>query len=441
MNKMVTMVLLLGLALLGFSDGDSQVLLLDNFDYPAGNALTGHGWSVVQGGSNVSSVASSGLTYTGYGASGLGNAALLDQNSGAGHEDLARSFTNQTTGDIYVSFLLNASAVDMSASFNFPLYLSAASGSGGWGRVYIDVDGNSNVRFGLSQFVESAAYTTFSFSLNTTYLIVLKYTLNGGASNDQASLFVFTDPTLPATEPDTPTVGPVSSGATDPSGIARVVIRRAGVSNNNILLDGIGVTTSWGEAPLPVELISFTSAVEGNDVTLNWATVSETNNFGFEVERWDPVTAWRKLAFVPGHGTTLRPQQYAHIDQGVASGAYRYRLKQVDTNGDFEYSASLNVNIGRPATTRLVQNYPNPFNPSTQIVYSLQAPGQVLLKVFDLTGRAIRTLVNESQEIGEYSVTWDGRDNNQAKMASGIYFYALQIDSKTVDTRRMLMVK
>jgi len=337
--------------------------------------------------------------------------------------------------------LINASAVDNTAGFNFPLYVGASSGTAAYGRVYIDIDNDSNIRFGLSQFGESAVYTDFTYALNTTYLIVLKYTINAGDDNDEASLVVFTDPTLPASEPGSPTLGPVALGSSDPAQIARVIIRRAGSFTNDLLLDGIRVATSWSEAPLPVELVSFASSVKGNKVTLSWSTASETNNYGFEVERKHESSSWRKIGFMAGNGTTTVPRNYSFIDERLATGNYAYRLKQIDTDGQFEYSGILNVTVSLPLTTHLVQNYPNPFNPSTKIVYSIENEGLIQLMIFDISGRIVRTLINENRLPGEYSVLWNGRNDYGKRVVSGVYFYALQIGSQTTETKQMVMLK
>ncbi len=451
MNKIAGIIAVLCACLSGPGVCWTQVLLHENFDYPAGNNLTDHAWTIVQGGNSLTKVASVGLSYTGYIAGGIGSAAQLDPNAGLSHEDYARSFTSQTSGSVYVSFLINAAAVDNNASFNFPLYVTAASGTGGWGRVYIDVSQQSGgsptsglvsqIRFGLSQFTESPVFTPFIYSLDTTYLIVLKYTFVAGENNDQASLFVFSDPNLPATEPQEATLGPVASNSLDAANITRVVIRRAAASNNAILLDGIRVSPKWAESPLPVELVSFTSLVQDDQVTLSWRTATETNNFGFEVERRQAAKEWQRIAFIPGNGTTSQEQSYLFVDEDLIAGSYEYRLRQIDTDGSFEYSGILKLSVGGPVSSQLLQNYPNPFNPSTSISYSVQAPGRVLLKIFDISGRTVRTLVNENRAEGEYSELWNGRDDSNQEVASGLYFYNLQAGPDLTETRRMVLLK
>lgn len=93
-----------------------------------------------------------------------------------------------------------------------------------------------------------------------------------------------------------------------------------------------------------------------------------------------------------------------------------------------------------PNTFALHQNYPNPFNPSTLIEYEIRSRGDVTLKVLDLLGREVETLVNEPKEPGRHAVWWHGRNNNGMPVSAGVYFYTIQID-KGAATRKMIMVK
>lgn len=93
------------------------------------------------------------------------------------------------------------------------------------------------------------------------------------------------------------------------------------------------------------------------------------------------------------------------------------------------------INAGVPANFTLMQNYPNPFNPSTTIRYSIPAGGNVALKVFDILGREVASLVNKYQPAGTYSVEF-----NASKLSSGIYFYTLQ-SGKNLLTKKLSLVK
>jgi hypothetical protein len=197
---------------------------------------------------------------------------------------------------------------------------------------------------------------------------------------------------------------------------------------------------------VPVELISFTSEFVNAKVNLNWTTATELNNLGFEVERKSERERWRTIGFVEGKGTTTETQNYNFIDDlfGVADSKIYYRLKQIDFNGTHEYSKEIEIEIA-PVTFSLEQNYPNPFNPSTKIKYTIPETGNpllggarggsVTLKVFDILGNEVATLLNEEQEPGVYEVEF-----NANGLPSGIYFYKLTAGEYN-QTQKMIYLK
>ncbi len=194
---------------------------------------------------------------------------------------------------------------------------------------------------------------------------------------------------------------------------------------------------------VPVELISFSASVAANVVTLSWSTATELNNHGFEIERsLDKINlpggkvGWITIGFREGKGTTSEPQQYSYSDilLDIEATNHYYRLKQVDFDGSFKYSSIVEVEIA-PLVFSLSQNYPNPFNPSTTISYQLPVNSFVTLKVYDVLGNEVATLVNEEKLAGEYEI-----DFNASEMGSGIYFYKLQTGS-FVKTNKMVLMK
>ena len=191
---------------------------------------------------------------------------------------------------------------------------------------------------------------------------------------------------------------------------------------------------------LPVELNSFVSSVSGNNVLLNWTTSSEENNSGFGIERSNVIgqtsDEWNKISFLQGHGTTTTPNNYEFSDRNLNSGKYKYRLKQTDFNGNFKYYDLENVVvIGSPEKFELSQNYPNPFNPATHLGFGISNLGFVSLKVFDVLGNEVKTLVNEIKPSGYYEVQFDG-----SGLPSGIYYYKLEAGSFS-QVRKMMLVK
>ncbi len=200
-------------------------------------------------------------------------------------------------------------------------------------------------------------------------------------------------------------------------------------------------------SPLPVTLSSFTASAVNRDVNVNWVTESEMNNHGFYVERRTKVNAntfseWQSLGFIQGMGNSNTQHAYSYSDKKLNAGDYQYRLKQVDNNGNVEYhtpSNNADVIIGKPMSSEISQNYPNPANPKTKIDYQIPFDGKVSIKVYDLTGREVVTLVDKTQQAGYYTTEFDGTN-----LASGVYFYRIVADGngdKFTKTLKMVIVK
>ena len=193
------------------------------------------------------------------------------------------------------------------------------------------------------------------------------------------------------------------------------------------------------DAVLPVELQSFVAKTNGNSVVLNWQTTTEVNNYGFEIQRSTEKATWNKIGFVEGNGTSNSPKEYSFTDVVSQSGKYSYRLKQIDIDGSYKYSNVVEVNVGSPEKFELGQNYPNPFNPTTTIEYSIPNVGaseqNVQLKIYDVLGRKVATLINQKQSPGNYKVKFDA-----SKLNSGVYFYTLRTGD-FVSTKKMIIMK
>ena len=196
------------------------------------------------------------------------------------------------------------------------------------------------------------------------------------------------------------------------------------------------------QVALPVELTSFTGSARNGRIELNWNTATEVNNYGFEIQRkihsgLNGLMDWQKIGFVDGHGTTNAPQNYSYIDNAVAFGKYSYRLKQIDRDGKFSYSKTVESVVGvAPNAMILGQNYPNPFNPETNIEFVVPVSGRTTLKVYSMLGQEVATLVNGNIEAGVIQhASFKG-----TSLPSGLYFYTLRSGS-FVDTKKMLMMK
>jgi hypothetical protein len=200
--------------------------------------------------------------------------------------------------------------------------------------------------------------------------------------------------------------------------------------------------TRIGDWVVPVELVSFNANFQNGNVLLNWVTATETNNFGFEIERSFDKINFEKIGFVNGKGNSSVISNYNFVDNSVLHGVVYYRLKQIDYNGSINFSNIVEVNLNIPDEFVLEQNYPNPFNPSTTISYNLKNDGIVLLKVYDVLGKEVETLINQVQNKGYYKVNFDAQ-----KLSGGIYFYNLKVTDKLSgslifnQSKKMILVK
>ncbi len=238
------------------------------------------------------------------------------------------------------------------------------------------------------------------------------------------------------------------------AGIQTITILDSSISSSQIVVDNIVLHS---ETSFPVELIVFTATSVKSGVELYWQTATEVNNYGFEVHRRELFennlkSEWEVLGFVAGHGNSNSPKSYEFIDENPQSGNLEYRLKQIDTDGSFEFygtTAGINNSVTaindeiQPDEFSLSQNYPNPFNPTTTINYSVPASvksnagneSHILLKVYDVLGKEVATLVNASMQPGHYSAEFNG-----ANLPSGMYFYKLSVNGYS-ETRKMTLIK
>lgn len=201
---------------------------------------------------------------------------------------------------------------------------------------------------------------------------------------------------------------------------------------------------SWqnpGGTPVPVELTSFTAKQKDNLIFLSWNTSTEIGNYGFEVERASTSLStdfdvFEKIGFINGNGNSNVPHNYSFIDNSInKTGTYYYRLKQIDTDGSYEYSYIIEINVNINNSFSISQNYPNPFNPFTKIKYSVPVDGLVTLKVYNILGKEIKTLVNENLNTGIYEIEFDGR-----ALESGLYFYKIETGNYSA-INKMILIK
>lgn len=190
---------------------------------------------------------------------------------------------------------------------------------------------------------------------------------------------------------------------------------------------------NFGDVVVPVELTSFSGLAVPEGAKIIWTTASEKNNQGFEIQRSTDNHSFVNIAFVDGKGSTTERSEYSYIDKD-ASGKTYYRLRQVDFDGTSVYTNSIEVNSYKGLSYELAQNYPNPFNPSTTIRYAIPDNNFVSVKVFDVLGNEVSSLVNEQKEAGQYEINF-----NAASLSSGVYYYSITAGNFTASKKFILM--
>ena len=239
---------------------------------------------------------------------------------------------------------------------------------------------------------------------------------------------------------------------TEMENITKITFNEAG-TEINFVLTGTTVTeniaditriefgsTKESDVPLPVELLRFSATRQFGQVLLSWETASETENLGFYVERKQhDESTWETRGFVRGNGSTAALSGYRFTDMGSPDpAAPRYRLKQINYDGSFEYSPEIAVGEDKllsAGTFGLFPNFPNPFNPVTTISYQLTESNLTTLSIWNLQGRETARLVNEMQDAGLYQVSFDG-----SASSSGVYICRLVSGDKS-KIIKILLVK
>jgi hypothetical protein len=228
------------LSLIIAQKASSQVLMDENFNYPANDSLTAHGWTWINSYVNTVLVATGNLTYSGYSNSGIGNYVRVKNNG----QDIYKQHDSVNTNSIYVSFLLRVDSVQATGDYFFAL-LPSTSTSNYTMRTYLK-SASGGYQIGISKSTEATTYAPATYLLGTTYLVVVKYTFNSGTNqDDQLSLFVLSG-AIPGTEP-APVAGPITGTQVDSPNISRIVIRQGSAANAPTLdIDGFRVFRTWG---------------------------------------------------------------------------------------------------------------------------------------------------------------------------------------------------
>jgi hypothetical protein len=417
---------------------------------PSGNLLwqKTHGGISSDGAWYVEHTSDGGFILTGwtlsYGPGFIGNAWLVKTDSLGnqqwnkffGGDDVDRGYSVQQTTD--GGYIMTGYTDSFGAGlYDMLLIKTDPSGNAEWTKTF----GGTGRDYGNSvQQTSDGGY------------IVLGYTLSFGAGGDDFYL-IKTD--MNGNEQWNKTFGGSSS---DVGFFVRQTNDGGLILTGHTLSFGAGVHDVWlikTDNIIPVEFISFSAQVEEFNVKLTWSTATETNNSGFEIQRTSPLPSpyqadggeagrvWESIGFVPGFGTSTEVHHYSFTDESIQPGNYQYRLKQIDFDGTYEYSNIIEVSIDVPTIFSLEQNYPNPFNPTTKIKYEIPSvianevkqSQSVTLKVYDILGNEIVTLVNEQKPAGTYEVEFNGEG-----LPSGVYFYQLKVKDY-LNTKKMILMK
>jgi hypothetical protein len=204
-------------------------------------------------------------------------------------------------------------------------------------------------------------------------------------------------------------------------------------SNTSVMPTMLDITIESSNAQLPVSFTSLTASAIGNNVKLDWSTISESNNKGFDVMRSTDGVKWSPLGFVAGAGNSAVKNTYTYSDANLNAGLYYYRLRQVDFDGKSALTNIVTANVTAKPITSLGQNYPNPLRGNTVIKYSVSQNAHVRITVYDLNGRVVKVAEDVQRKAGNYTFVLDA-----SMMNSGIYYYKMEANGYTA-TRKMVV--
>lgn len=189
---------------------------------------------------------------------------------------------------------------------------------------------------------------------------------------------------------------------------------------------GIDYDTNLGEIPLPVTIEYFSASIIYNEVELRWKTSFEENNDRFEIYRNNNY-----IGFVNGYN---KPSEYIFIDKNLNSGNYKYYLKQIDYNGNFEIIPLIKDVVIDIPVKMFLDFYPNPFNNNSVIKFNISNITNVNIKLYDLTGRWVETLTDKYYNSGYYDIRYN------SKLSSGIYFCKMETNERVL-IKKIVIIK
>jgi len=401
-----------------YTSAISQTIMDETFPYgTAAGPLCGSigvttNWTPhLNAGTTTINYTASSLVYTGYGpGAATGNGAVTFANGLTTRESVNRILPLVNSGSVYVSFLLKISGATSSTLLSdYVVHFNDTFGttltSNFIGRIFIKnqiILPYSNIGISKGSPGSSAVFSTVNYTVNSTVLVVMKYVFNNSSStDDNVYTWIFTSG-VPITEP-APQLTATDMTVNDLAQIRSVCIRQGTDGTSYGTIDGIKVGLTWQSTLLPVTWLDFTAKLnEENSVLLKWQTASENNNSHFEVERKldnpDDNERWETLGKVKGNGTANAISNYNLIDDvrlslsnsnsinSRISNTIYYRLKQVDFDGNFQYSDIVKVNLNNETDIRI---FPNPANN----ILSITGTAKVNINIYDMQCRLIASKI------------------------------------------------
>jgi len=388
MNKLYSLAFLL----LTVLTVNGQVLLTENFSYPADSLLQNNGWYGHSAATtNPIKVTSTGLSWstTPYLGSGIGNAAAVN-NTGA---DENRPFSSYpTSGNVYASFLLRVNGVVSTVNSGFffhlgeytnvaaPIFTSTSTAFRA--RTFIVPGPNpGQYKLGLSFNSSSVGGDTTLLNLDTaqTYLVVVKYQIVTGALNDSVSLYVFTDGSNITNEPATPAIGPLAGTGSDLNAVQMIALRQY-AATQNITVDGIIARDSWNLLAPTLSGSNLISPPNGTFLNVNGPNTTTTNLLWSSARNASaaPSYTWQLANRAAGNfnnpllsltannsgADTSLTLNYGQLNTALASlsvaigdtvaGVWRIRTI---AGADTAYSNSFNIDIRRGTVTVNLTNF------------------------------------------------------------------------------------
>lgn len=188
---------------------------------------------------------------------------------------------------------------------------------------------------------------------------------------------------------------------------------------------------------LPLQLISFTGFLENNVTKLNWQTSGEINTADFIVERSDNATNFSSIGKVNAQNTSAITNSYKYTDDAPLQGINYYRLKMEDKDGKFTYSKVLQINYNKHYNITV---FPNPFSNSTTISFTLSQSQKVSIRIYDVSGKLIKTIANEQMEAGSHQLVWNASGENGTAVAKGMYYLKFNAGNYA-ETKKLSIIK